>query len=238
MIVRIFVLLILFFSAGVFAQQKPASEGPSVSLPPIEGCTAIPDDAYDGTVASMACITIAGPAGEILDMSASVSMEHTWVGDLTYKIVAPDNTVLTLMSLPGLAETGDDGSDCCGDSSNLQISDTLTFVNGGATSAEDMGSTISGAQFACGDDGLCEYAPAPDTGPGTDFSDFIGMEASGTWQFCVGDSAAGDTGNLCGASINFVTPPPVIPTTNFYGLVMLLLATLAASFVIFRKKFS
>ena len=238
---RIFVLFILFFSAGVFAQEtKSASEGASVNLPPIEGCTPIPDDGYDGTVASMACITIAGPTGEVISVEAEINMEHTWVGDLTYKVVAPDSTTLTLMSRPGLAEPADDGSDCCGDSSDLRLADTLTFRDGGATSAELMGSTIAGTQFVCGDDGLCEYAPTPDTGPGTSFADFVGLQAAGNWQVCVGDSGGLDTGNLCGANLVFdvyVPPPPVVPSTNFYGLMLLLLATLSAAVVVYRKKF-
>lgn len=210
---RIFVLFVLFLSGGAFAQEtKPAGE--SVSLPPIEGCTIIPDDGYDGSIASMACISIAGPGGIITDLNAEITMEHSWVGDLTYKVVAPDNTTLTLMSRPGMAASPDDGTGCCGDSSDLRSTDTLTFVNGGATSAEAMGNTIAGTLFVCGDDGLCEYAPTPDGAVGTDFSDFVGMESAGTWQFCVGDAGSGDVGNLCSANFNFTVAVGAIATAN------------------------
>jgi subtilisin-like proprotein convertase family protein len=211
--VRIFVLFILFLSVGAFAQETKTG-GESIDLLPRGGCTIIPDDGYDGSIASMACITIAGPGGVITDLNAEITMEHTWIGDLTYKVVAPDNTTLTLMSRPGFAEPADDGSDCCGDSSDLQLADTLTFRDGGATSAELMGSTIIGTQFVCGDDGLCEYAPAPDTGPGTSFADFVGLQAAGNWQVCVGDSGLGDSGNLCSANLNFTIAIGAIATST------------------------
>lgn len=220
-----FFLLLIFLSSFSFAQEtKPSITAP---LPARGGSLAIPDDAYDGTIGSMACNTIAGPGGVITDMDVDIDLEHTWAGDLVIKVVAPDTSVLTLMSRPGFAETADDGTGCCGDSSDFQAGNTINFVNGGATSAEDAGSTISGTEFICATDGLCEYAPAPDQGPGTDFNDFIGMDSTGDWMVCIGDSALGDTGNFISSAINFTVAAPLapavpVPSVSFYGIIFLM----------------
>jgi len=207
-------LLIAFLTLVAF--QVMAANKPSLNFtaPPFNpNAIPIPDNGYDGTLASMACFNVAGPSGIITDMSATVAIDHTWIGDLVIKVVAPDNTVLTLMSRPGFAETADDGTGCCGDSSDLSAAAPVTFANGAATSAEDMGATIAGNQVVCTDDGLCDYAPAPGAGPGTDFSDFIGMDATGTWQICVGDSVAADTGQIdeTVSTLNFTVAIPAIP---------------------------
>lgn len=223
---KILTVFLLLAATQVLAASKPTLD---FTPPPVRGgAIPIPDDTYDGTLASMACMSFSGPNGVVTDMSATLAIDHTWVGDLVVKVVAPDNTVLTLVSRPGFAETADDGTGCCGDSSDMSATAPVTFINGGATSGEDMGATITGTQIVCQDDGLCDYAPAPDTGPGTDFNDFIGMDAAGTWQICVGDSAGGDTGQIApGTALNItavIPPAAIIPSLNWMGLGLLALA--------------
>src|SRR4051812_37099880 len=92
------------------------------------GNLAIPDDGYNGTLSSMAVANVPvsqiGADGTVTsvklrfdgtncDHSAapySAGLAHTWVGDLTIKVVSPNGTVVTLVSRMGLAETADDGS--------------------------------------------------------------------------------------------------------------------------------
>lgn len=40
---------------------------------------------------------------------ASQTNAHSWVSDLTIKLVHPDGTVITVVSRPGVIELGDDG---------------------------------------------------------------------------------------------------------------------------------
>lgn len=165
---------------------------------------AIPDDTYDGSLGSMACLDVPGSNVTITDLNVVVGVSHTWAGDLTIKLVSPTTEILTLMSRPGLAETADDGNDCCGDSSNLDFNSPVTFDDAGAVSAEDMGASLgSSDDVICQDDGVCTFFPFPDTGPGTNLAQFNGQNGSGTWQVCVGDSAGGDTGDLETATIVF-----------------------------------
>ena len=231
-----FLVLLMVFSSYAMAASKPTVTPP---MAPRGGALAIPDDTYDGTTASMACLTTAGPGGAITDMSVDIDLEHTWAGDLVIKVVAPDTTTLTLQSRAGFAEPADDGTGGFGDSSDYQAGNTITFINGGATSAEDAGSNIPGTDFICATDGLCSYAPFPDQGPGTDFTDFTGMESAGNWMVCIGDSGAGDTGNFISSNINFtvaavLAPPTQVPSLSFYGI--LLMMGLLISMMVYRQK--
>jgi len=232
---KIFLLLMVISS---LAMAETKSE-PSEIMSPRAGAAVIPDNAYDGTVASMECLTIPGPGGNIADMNVDIDLEHTWAGDLVIKVVAPNAAVLTLQSRAGFAESADDGTGCCGDSSNYQAGSIINFVNGAATSAEDAGLTIPTGDFICATDGLCSYSPAPDMGPGTDFSDFNGMDSTGNWMVCIGDSVAGDEGNFISANINFtvsavLAPPTPVPSVSFYGI--LLLMSLVIAMMVYRQK--
>ncbi len=197
-------LAMSLFSTGAIAQE---TKGPgSESLPPRGGCVAIPDDGYDGTIASMACLSIAGPTGTIDDVNVTIDMEHTWIGDLAIKVVAPDNTTATLLSRPGAAEAADDGGDPpFGNSDNLVagMAGQITYDDqGGGGSAEDMGGTAS-TNNVCIDDAECNFVSAPGAAVGTGLADFNGLVvAGGNWMVCVGDSAAADTGNLCDATLD------------------------------------
>ncbi len=164
-------------------------------------CTPFKDAQYDGSRASMVCLEVPGPDVEITDLEVQIASDDTWVGEVTFKVVSPEDQVLTLMSRPGLDEPADDGSWCCGDSSNLLRDDPVLFDDQAAVSAEDMGATIGGGQTVCRDDSICELFPFPDTGPGSSLADFNGQNAAGSWRVCAGDSQGGDVGTLCSAAL-------------------------------------
>ncbi len=162
---------------------------------------AIPDDTYDGTLGSMACDIIDAssiPAGStITNVTLETGLTHTWVGDLVAKLVSPSGSVLGVFSRPGLAEAADDGSGCCGDSSNLDAAAPLFFSDANADDAETMGNTITSSEIICTDDGRCDYFPNPGAVVGLpNFAGFMGEDPSGDWQLCVGDSVGGDTGTV------------------------------------------
>lgn len=199
------------------------------------GCVTIPDDAYDGSLGSMACFTYPGPSGIITDMNVDLEINHSWVGDLTVKVVSPSLEVLTLMSRPGYAEAADDGGGCCGDSSDIQAISAVTFDDNGATDAEALGSTIAGDQFVCQDDGLCTYFPNPDTGPGTNFAQFFGQPAAGDWMVCVGDGAGGDIGEICPGTVLDITATQGTPTMGRSAMVLMLMLFIAAGMFALRR---
>ncbi|MFO0619142.1 MAG: proprotein convertase P-domain-containing protein [Polyangiaceae bacterium] len=180
--------------------SRSVQSGPGLNL-------AIPDDGYNGTLASMACVSlpvsaVTGCNQTISNLTVLLGMNHTWVGDLTIKLRSPAGTVVTLMSLPGFVEFADDGVDDGNNSGNLVNGFPITFATGAATSAENMGAGGS-AVNVCQNDGLCSYNPNPGAAaPGT-LASFNGQTAAGTWQLCVGDSATFDTGSIDQVRLNF-----------------------------------
>ncbi|WP_434426583.1 hypothetical protein [Nannocystis pusilla] len=167
----------------------------------------IADDAYDGSIASMACAVLVVP-DDAIDFVAAVALtvaaDHTFVGDLVIKIQGTDGTVSTILSRPGLAEAVDGQGPCCGDNSNIAQSNPLTFKNGGATDAEQIGAAIPTSDIVCVDEQppiACEFHPNPGAGPGMDLDDFLGLTAKGTWRVCVGDAGGGDSGTLHGVTL-------------------------------------
>ena len=177
----------------------------------------IPDDAYDGTLDSMACVEVEvnlpdGICAPVVTGGVEVDLgiDHTWVGDLVVKLEDPDGVVTTLMSRVGFDEGADDGGGCCGDSSNLGGDAVITFLEGGQTDPEDMGNSIGSNELVCADDDLCEYDPNPGVVMDNPFEDHIGGTANGTWRLCAGDSVGGDTGAIqsVGVRLTGEAPPP------------------------------
>ncbi len=168
--------------------------------------TAIPDDGYDGSFGSMACDTIDAssiPAGALVsNVTLSLSATHTWIGDVVTKLQSPDGSVLGVYSRPGYVEPVDDGTGCCGDSSNLDGA-ALLFDDASLDDAETMGNTIGTNDLICTTDGRCDYYPNPGAVAGhSSFADFMGENASGMWMLCMGDSAGGDTGTFMEWTLN------------------------------------
>jgi truncated hemoglobin YjbI len=166
------------------------------------------DDGYDASLASMACAVLDVPDDGI-DFVGSVAVtlaaDHTFVGDLVVKIQGPDGTLSTLLSRPGLAEGVDGQGECCGDNANINQSMPLTFKNGGATDAEQLGAALPNTgDIVCVNEQppiACEFHPNPGAGPGMDLDDFLGLVANGTWRVCIGDAGGGDAGTLHGVTL-------------------------------------
>jgi subtilisin-like proprotein convertase family protein len=165
----------------------------------------ITDNGYNGQPMppSMVCQDLVipdDPIDFVAGAEVTVGIDHPWVGDITIKLVSPENKILTLVSRPGLNEVADDGNGAGGDSSNLAAAKPITFKNGAANNPELMGGTIGANNVICQDENpplmTCEWAPNPGKGPGMNFNDFVGDKASGTWKLCVGDGGAGDQGKL------------------------------------------
>ena len=223
--------------------MNPDKGSPSIVSETTLGCTAIPDDGYDGTMGTMGCIAVPGADLIIEDVTLDLSMNHTWVGDLTVKVWSPTGTVTTVMSRTGFDEMVDDGTGCCGTNAQIISSSPVNFSNAGTTDAEALGVAAGAGGVACQDDGLCSYFPFPDSAPGVSLSDFNGENGLGDWMICVGDSAAADTGDICDATVNITGTPPgggthdiAIPTLDYVGLAALLAALGLAGVVFLRRR--
>jgi subtilisin-like proprotein convertase family protein len=166
---------------------------------------AIPDDGYDGTLASMASSTITAAIPDarfVTGLALSVGIDHTWVGDLTIKLRSPSGAVVALAQRPqGDAEfnaTSDDGTDGgTGDGTNLVAGFPIIFGDSYFQDAETIGSGISDDEFlSCL--GGCTYHPNRDYAVNDlgHLGDVNGERAAGDWTLYVGDSAPMDTGTL------------------------------------------
>jgi len=156
------------------------------------------DDGYNGTLASMECVSLMVPSDGIdrIDgVSLEIGIDHPAAGDLVIKVVSSEGSVITVLNRPGLAEGVDDGANGAGDGSNLEATSPITFFDAAPTDAELMGDTSAGG-VVCADDGECEFMPSADSAaPGT-FIDLLNQDSSGTWQVCVGDADPNGVGSI------------------------------------------
>ncbi|AKT38688.1 uncharacterized protein CMC5_028360 [Chondromyces crocatus] len=178
------------------------TEGPGLGI-------SIPDDSrYDGSVASMECVTLpvaAGIGARVGKVELVIGIQHPFVGDLVIKVVSPTGTVLTVLSRPGVSDPGDTSFGSNGDSSNLEAAHPVRFADGEERSAETMGNSIGGGSVVCKDDNRCDYAPAPERGPGTSFADFFLEPVAGDWLACVADGDSNDFGFIDAVSLSVWT---------------------------------
>ncbi len=165
------------------------------------------DDKYNGKVATMLCVDLQvddDGLNFVDDMRLKIGMDHTYVGDITIKIVSPDQKIFTPLSRPGTDANqplADTGVSCCGDDSNLSAMFPFTLSDKAAISAKEMGKPpLGNAAIICKDENPkiepCEFKPYPGLAPGMGFSDFKGLSTVGTWKVCLGDSGKGDFGKL------------------------------------------
>ncbi len=225
---------------AIFAGGRNASAvySPKTALRPMQvdmftanPNAAIPDNTYNGTLGSMSCSTIDTTSlpnpSTVNDVSVQVAMSHTFVGDLTIKLVSPSGTILGLVSRPGVNETADNGNDTAGfgENSNLVIGSPLTYIDTASASAEQMGRTpvdLSTGQTICVDGGTpCSYTPAPGTVAGlSNFAGYVGENARGNWQLCIGDSASADTGTFSSWTLTLTSSGPTAANAPISGRVL------------------
>jgi hypothetical protein len=127
------------------------------------------DDAYNGTLETMVCTDMVITDNPDLpftgNVQLTVGMDHTYIGDVTIKVVSPAGTILTVLQRPGNTNLPDNGTSCCNDNSDLAKGFPITFKNGGTTDATKMGATLPAAGVVCKDDLFCEYNTKHLSGP-------------------------------------------------------------------------
>lgn len=202
----------LFFGFSGIAAAQTFVAGPGLAL-------AVPDNGYNGTQGSMLCNTLAVPSGggdTVASVTVNVAMVHSFVGDLTIKLVSPGGTTVTLVSRPGVLESADDGNDTAGfgENSNLAVANPLLYDDAAPNPAEQMGkvpSDLATGDTICAFSGSpCTYAPSPGAATAGNLGSLAGQNKVGNWQLCIGDSASADTGSLDGWTLTLGTTPVML----------------------------
>jgi subtilisin-like proprotein convertase family protein len=143
--------------------------------------TAIPDNNVNGV-----CITIpSATVGTVATIeSVVVNFSHTWVGDVLFQVVAPDDFFTNILDRPGFPASS------VGNGADALSTNPITFVTGAANGAETLGNGLT-------------VIPASDVfpQPGT-FAEFVGSPSNGDWLFCASDAAGGDLGTITSVVIN------------------------------------
>lgn len=208
-------------AALVFTSAAGAQVSQSYSssvLTPVTGAIHDPTDAtganYNGSLATMLGLSLTVPdaPGPIQSVYITVNIEHTFVGDLTIKLVSPTGTIVTVLNRPG-SGAPDDGSAIggAGASANLSVAIPIAFDDAISQSAEDMGfglggDDIIGGEFSPDNDAATGVGPFTDAGLGS-FSAFAGENPVGTWTLYVADSGAYNTGYLQKWRLNLTMVP-------------------------------
>ncbi|MFZ4431375.1 MAG: M12 family metallo-peptidase, partial [Phycisphaerales bacterium] len=154
---------------------------------------AIPDNDAAGATAT---ISVAGLVGSIVDVdvrfdgsacnadagSATVGLDHTYVGDLSISLTSPSGTTVNLMNRPGGDANG--GRNFCG------------------TLLDDAASSSIQAIVPGGNPWTGSFTPA------SPLADFNGLSPNGQWSLRVVDAAPVDVGFIRAFSLVITTRTP------------------------------
>jgi subtilisin-like proprotein convertase family protein len=159
------------------AAQHFAYTGPVVAIPDADpaGVDIPLPVAFNGGIASLG-FNLDGTACDANESTTTVGVDHTWVGDLTFKLISPSGRVATLIDAAG--GMGNSGNNFC----QTQLSDAA------GSSIEAV--TIDEAPFTG------EFSPL------VPLSTFAGDTANGTWILHVTDNAFVDTGSVHAFSLD------------------------------------
>ncbi len=192
------------FNTKVEASDK--TEAPAATFPGT-GTGAIPD----GTTATVCdspgaplniSFNVSGLTGTVNDVNVNMNITHTWVGDITATLIAPNGTSHILYSRTGRVDTA------CGDSSNLggvyNFDDQASNTNWWAASAAgDTNYVIPAGNYRTTQAGPQAAANfSPETSLNTAFN---GVSPNGTWTLRITDNANVDTGAVSAANLEITT---------------------------------
>lgn len=109
--------------------------------------------------------------------ATGVGVDHSWVGDLVFRLTSPAGTTVTIISRPG--GSGNSGKNFC-----------QTLLDDDAQDAMSIGSIASNGPPPQGPPYTGTFKPA------NSLSAFDGENPNGTWLLTVIDSFAGDSGSV------------------------------------------
>jgi subtilisin-like proprotein convertase family protein len=143
--------------------------------------TAIPD------VSSVDIPITVAPTGAVADVNVRVRLNHTFDGDLTLALIAPDNTTVTLSAQ---RSNPNDGGDNYGTGNN-DCSGTPTIFDDAAANSISAGVPPFDGTFK----------------PETPLAAMNGTSVAGTWKLRVSDAAALDTGTVGCVTLEITRQP-------------------------------
>ncbi len=139
----------------------------------------------ESTITSTIEIEMAGDIASIRLLGLNIT--HSWVGDLSASLTAPDGTTIQLFDQPG---TSGGGSGCSANNILVNLYD----------SAPNSAAVL---ENTCG----TNPAIGGDFEPINSFAAFVGTPAAGTWTLTVSDAVDEDGGMLNGWSLEICTVP-------------------------------
>lgn len=147
-------------------------------------------------------------------VTLTVSTTHTWRGDLTLTLTAPNGESVQLFRRPGTSGLGSSG--------DWQAGNYTFVLSGGLAVPNNNGNMSPGTYNITNNSGSTQGTPAPD--PDT-YAIFTGDNLNGLWTFSITDSAAGDTGAISGWGMN-ITSSAIPEPSSFWAVGVLGLAGL------------
>ena len=191
------------------------SAAPSATFPGT-GVGAIPDG-NSGTPPQFGAplvinFAVTGVSANVTDVSASVTLNHTWAGDVDMVLRAPGGTPsLVLVSRIGVTTATSFGS--ANDYSGTYVfSDTATGANIWTAAASNPIPAGTYRTTAPGQAGQTD--PPPVTSLNTTFGGLTPAQANGTWTLSIRDAASADVGSVTAATLTVNPTGTVAPTTD------------------------
>ena len=191
---------------------------PTASFPGI-GTGAIPDG-----VVNAVCHTTTGPpldvtfnvtgiTGSVTSVALSMSGSHTWIGDLSVLLIAPNNTSHVIFARTGATIASGNVPESWGQGDNLEggtysFADSNTSPPSGGwwqeagSSPDDAHVMTPGGYRTTASGGAGATFPAPATNMNAAFAGIA--NANGTWTLRVVDGCNGDTGSVSAATLTVV----------------------------------
>lgn len=154
------------------------------------------------------------PVGETITSSCfptvNFNLEHTYSGDLTIDLIAPNGQIARLFNQHGsgnnfgtCANPADDGVPGCGADYTIVNSGGVSWTGAGVTSTSTSSSTCSTYTGTCETGGNYISQVYNSTTP---FTTFTGAPINGIWQIRITDNLAIDDGTLFSWGLSFPTP--------------------------------
>jgi len=181
--------------------------------PPVEELTFLPDT-NDPTLVYRAYITVdcfqQGQTLQSVDDLASIciNMEHSYLGDLSMRLVSPSGQVISLKNYPGSGSTalGYPWDPCAGAAADIAAgpgTGSEYCFTPAATTLLINGPTIPNINSGGADCGPTNSITPGDYMPADTFAGLIGSVLNGVWTLEVQDHLRSDNGYIFGWSIAF-----------------------------------
>lgn len=141
--------------------------------------------------------------------SLTVTMGHSWAGDLVMTLTSPSGAVADIVVRPGVttATNVGTGTNFGASAATAAGTATYTFVQSGGLNL--IPAPTSGV-YAPGSYNILSAVNPLVVAPGASglgYAAFNGLDVNGTWTLTVRDLATGDTGTVAGWSMDITTVP-------------------------------